>query len=458
VPPERADGQEVLTVQDDIDLFVHQSCWVYSQLERPGLDSMVEWVSGQMHEEARIRRSLLLRLEVDEPARIRGERALCVALAEAPVRNKVQWHRTSIPERDVDWPRTAEESAALPPSEFWSRRVAKVLDRELLAALCTVARRWRDQLVLVHAGHHHAFRVHSLESALAVVPRGAEHSASLDRWSLARLRQSELLSAAQFEDLVRALGRFDRAVPVAQIEAIFREVLLKEAHEQCWRSLDNLLEISARMSVARAAHSRGWRLHPVLGDTGGAGTLLLHRGPLRLEVSKRAPGLDRFVEVRERSGLARHRRAYSGQPDCVLRFWHVDTPQYPLVVLGDAKRNREMTGLLRDGLRTAVYYQAAFSRQLGIRLEDGRFEGGLRPHCTLFYRRGPSPPDETLETFRCGQFAEIPEIIAMNLEDDFGVTDEGQFRSEVLDLWVGALEAQVELVLGASKEVSSAAG
>jgi hypothetical protein len=459
-----------VNVRDDRRLFVDQVGWLI-RTENTNLSEIVRWIcvqlSGQKNAEdpedtRELRRLLMTLLRLDSQEQRHAEECLIELLGDSFQARSTQWKQTDVPGRNVDWSETYRRSPTSQLTQFVSRYTEKQPDAELMGALRSQARQWRDLLKSSPIPVHEE-RAEDLQEALENHPLPDERSSGpLTPPLLNRLRRH----GPKAEEAVDA---FSRVFATRKMTPEGTVVVLTEAIDEAWDEQDaeaqsvwnGLLEISVLLAITQIADQSEQWMSPQIDREGTFRATLQHRtAPVTLTIGKEAPGRDVFTGMRDHMGLADQVDPQDGQPDICLTFRHLET-EASISVLGDAKRNATGSGTnyFRDGLRTATYYLSAFPHALGAEVVDAApwsnddteaFSGSIRPTVTLFFRQGIAE-DKGFEAVDPDDRSEIPPILACDIKGHFGLDDTGSngertpnedWSSSFLTQWLECISGQ----------------
>jgi hypothetical protein len=446
----------------DVDLFAEQVGWIAPHLPQPNRLGILAWIGRRLHRNAQAR--FLSHFPIDHPVQRRAERHVIALLRRSWTQPALRYRRLDIPERHVDWPRTYLEATTDPPMHYWLREQTTIPDLGVISALAMLASSFIDLLGLGDATEDRRLRSESLQAAMAGLPHGAVRPAAYSLQHEQRLlrtdggaREAALAireclsfweSSFGGEDDRSALGALARTLQAGDID-----------------NRDTLLELSATLSIARAAVEAApadcslgepWRIENLEDrDAKRSPIILLRAGRLRCRISKGVPQLDErraedaLVAVLAEMGL----HSTGNQPDIVLSFWREDGKKEVLTVLGDAKRNEAGSGerYLRAAVETAAAYLMSYGHLMRLRIHPDRkpgFHGPILPAVTLFCRQGvrcvvgnDSRDEEKLVAALRDRSRALPAILAFDLVH-FGCREGEVWRSPALSAWFGRLARQ----------------
>ena len=410
-----------------------------------------------------LRRLLMTLLRLNSQEQRHAEKCLIGLLGDSFQTRSTQWKQTDVPGRNVDWSETYRRSPTSQPTQFVSRYTEKQPDAELMGAIRSQARQWRDLLKSSPIPRHEE-RAEHLQDALEDYPLPDERfSSPLTPPLLNRLRRH----GPKAEEAVDA---FSRVFATRKMTPERTVVVLTEAIDEAWDEQDaeaqsvwnGLLEISVLLAITQIADQSEQWMSPQIDREGTFRATLQHRtAPVTLTIGKEAPGPDVFKEMRYHMGLAGERNLQDSQPDICLTFRHLET-EASISVLGDAKRNATGSGTnyFRDGLRTATYYLSAFPHALGAEVVNAApwsdddteaFSGSIRPTVTLFFRQGVEKKSTGDKAVRETKQSTIPPILACDIGNHFGLDDADSngertpnedWRSSFLTQWLECISGQ----------------
>ena len=442
-----------VNVRKDRRLFVDQVGWLLRS-ENANLSEIVRWICVQLSEQKDaddpedtrdLRRLLMTLLRLDSQEQKRAEKCLLGLLGDSFQTRSTQWKQTDVPGRNVDWSETYRRSPTSQPTQFVSGYTEKQPDAELMGALRSQARQWRDLLKSSPIPGHEQ-RAEKLQDALENHPLPNERSSGpLTPPLLNRLRQH----GPKAEEAVNA---FSRVLATRKMTPERTVVVLTEAIDEAWNEQDaeaksvwnGLLEISVLLAITQTADQSEQWMSPQIDREGTFRATLEHEtAPVTLTIGKEAPGTDVFTGMRHHMGLADQVEPQDSQPDICLTFSHLET-EASISVLGDAKRNATGSGTnyFRDGLRTVTYYLSAFPHALGAEVVDATpwsednteaFSGCIRPTVTLFFRQGVESESKGIQAVKKpANCPEIPPVLACDIKKHFGL-DNGASDGEEND-------------------------
>lgn len=281
-----------------------------------------------------------------------------------------------------------------------------------------------------------------------------------------RLRRADPIGAAKVRanlDFWKSFFGEDDARGLAQVAGDLERSDLESGN------IDTLLELTAAVSIARAAVTAPSEDQPptgpwhfrtsdlVSGRARSYSDFVLQSGDLVARIAKGAPrspggapaGRDTLNDVLEAAGY----RATGNQPDIVLTFWRSSAPHRFLVALGDAKRNAAGSGedYLRRSMEVAATYAVSYGSLLGLTIHGDAgpgFHGGIVPAVTLFCRQGArkvcgedgADMNAIVRRFR-NDDVRLPPFVAFDMERHFPALDE-PWSSPALSAWFGRLARQ----------------
>jgi hypothetical protein len=430
----------------EIDLFAEHSAWLAPRLPDPSRRGLVAWLSAHVGDDARQR--LHSMMPILHPLHKEAEKAIIGLLGIDLKRPKRCATRRAYPDRNVDWQATYLDSMGGPPHEFISSRITTGVDSETMSALAGLARGWALALESFDDEQHKG-RADRLRCALArhsifarPVAFGTRHARAL-----ARLDRS---AEAAVDVILKVLGFWSQMFGVAgDRESVLELGRTLQAGDIS--NINTLLEITARLSIARVATSVRagrlgplWELAPQSWSSGNG--IELNAGPWRCHITK---GLlfdgrgARIADGLNDSLSAMGLHAVGRQPDIVIKFWHASNPGRTLFVLGDAKRNAAGAGTdyLRESVCVAAAYALAYAQALGLHVQPGSAacSGALNPMVTLFCAQ--SVPRVAGIAGACTRQADelrrapkLPAFMAFDLSSHFGAT-RGEWQAPVLQAW-----------------------
>ncbi|WP_263835100.1 hypothetical protein [Salinibacter sp.] len=431
-----------VNVRKDRRLFVEQVGWLI-RTENANLSEIVRWICVQLSEQKdaddpedtrELRRLLVTLLRLDSQEQRHAEECLIRLLGNSFQTRSTQWKQTDVPGRNVDWSETYRRSPTSQPTQFISGYMEKQPDAELVGALRSQARQWRDLLKSSPIPGHEQ-RAEDLQDALDSHPFPNERSSGpLTPPLLNRLRRHG-------QNAEEAVNAFSRVFATRKMRPERTVVVVTEAIDEAWNERDaeaksvwnGLLEISVLLAITQTAGQSEQWMSPQIDREGTFRATLKHEtAPVTLTIRKKAPGTDVFRGMRNHMGLAGKRNLQDSQPDICLTFRHSEK-EAEISVLGDAKRNATGSGTnyFRDGLRTATYYLSAFPHALGAEVveatpwsEDNTeaFSGCIRPTVTLFFRQGVESKSEGIQAVKKpANYSEIPPVLACDIKKHFGL-------------------------------------
>lgn len=430
-----------MTTNPEIELFLDHSAWLCPRLSDPTRRGLVAWLSG--HVGPAVRAQLQRQMPVLNPLHEQAETALLELLGRDLNRCRRAIIRRPSPARSVDWQATYLESLCGTPHEFISTASGMAVDVETIRALRGLATTWAqalesfdDDRIQYRARRLRAARdLHPAAAPVAFSDRHARALASIDR-----------AAASAVQLILRVIDFWNHAFGAdGDRQSLLSVAGLLAADDV--PNINTLLEVTARLSIARIATSvrasaQGpyWQATPE--SWAGRNGIELRAGGWRCHITK---GLlfdgagRRVVDELNDSVRSMGFGAVGGQPDIVIKFWHIDQPERTLFVLGDAKRNTRGKGeeYLRQSFGDVASYLVAYASALG--LQSAPCRGALNPMVTLFCSQGvPSiagcSGHESEQAERIRSAPRLPAIMALDLEHHFGL-HKLQWRAPVLEAW-----------------------
>lgn len=431
---------------DDIDLFVDLSCWVAPHLPDPGLWGLLSWLGAWLRPEAL--RSIRQLLPLDAPAHIAAEHLLAAYLRGAKGVARQASFDSDVVERSIDWPGTYSRSATRPPFPYLVRE--ERLDPWLDRALHSLAQQWGALLCVYDFGERGNALLVASGNRVPATPWSPAHTS--------RLRQGGRESRVLADAIAAALGFWRLPSRPEEVGGRIRELARRFAATA--DNVNDLLEVSVRLAVARAALEASasdyaqpdvpWHLRSLVPRADRKPVIELGAGNLRCRITKGRPQTlergrwrdcpDMLVGAGEHVGL----KPTGNQPDVVLTFW-LDGGSDVATVLGDAKRNVTGTGAsyLAASVEVAAVYAVSYRRPLGLRFaEDGTsaLTGPVLPAVTLFVRRGMARA-QGAEQERLAALRSLPPrswLECFDMDRDFPAGA----PSVVIGAWMGAIGRQ----------------
>lgn len=469
--PAAASVSTQVASRPDIDLFVEQVGWLGDRVSAPSRLTVMSWLGRMLRPEVRARLSGLFR--ADHPAQIQAEAAILRLLCRSWQKRAPRYVLLDVPEREVDWPRTHLEELTVPPSRYWARAPAQLLDAEMLGALASLGGTLLELGSLGAADEAGARRAAREELRRAIarvnrevgnrrVPYTPRHEQRLLRADEDARRAALAIRAGLAFWRARFGGEGDRAKLRDMGEQIHEADLKHRA-----RTLYSLLELSSAISIARAAletreavdlpAGERWTLEDIDDqDSRNVPRIRLRAGALRCCISKEPPHGDTLVPLLQDMGLA----ARGNQPDIVMTFSRLDPSgqERSLVVLADAKRNADSDGrgYLSASVDAAIGYAVSFGHRMRLRFHPGGealIDGDVLPAVTLFCRQGVTKiagvgPGDAEILARLRGPAALPAVMALDLEHFFGDTGaRAGWRPDILSAWFGRISRQAVAAL-----------
>ena len=468
-------------MREDLDLFVDQVCWLGKHLRDPSRLGVMSWLGRALRPE--IRDYLRSFFRADHPAHIEAELELLTLLRRPWQKQAPQYSRLDMPERNVDWARTHVEELTSPPVRFWARDMVPMLDGGLLAGLCSLGRTMLDLGTFGNVSDERRATRNALRDAIARVARAVGYRdgayTHLHEQRLLRMGGETRKSALTLREYL-AFWRenFGADDDVVRLRAFAQEI--EEADLRCGqRTLDSLLELSAAISIARAAmetrdavdlpNGIRWEIEDVdERDERNVPSMVLRCGALSCSISKRAPKGDTLVSLLTGMGIP----ARGNQPDIVVTFskQYGDGQSNEIVVLADAKRNagQDGRGYLTTSVETAAVYAVSFGHMMGLRFHpdgQGRIDGDVLPAVSLFCRQGvkliagAGPRREDIVA-RLRSSERLPAIMALDVGHFFMGDGKAKWNPAIVSAWFGriAREASAALDQKAASSRSNAEG
>ena len=463
-----------LPPDDDIALFLDHVFWFAPRLPEATYLGLYEWMG--LHLSADSRRQLRALFPLDHEHQLSAEHTVAQLLSGQPLQQKSGvWRTEEVPERHVDWPRTYCEALGQVPTRFLSHATESKPDRSVMGALAGLALSWARLLRTYGRSGEHAQRAQKLERAAQAttrlttpVPYVRSHEQRLQRAGPAHATAAfHIRQALRFWQ--QPLDRNSLACQT-HLSLLARHLLV--THELEAENINDLLEVSTHLTIARAAETgaHGWLCESLnKGHRQKKPELILRNSSTGLccRISKGKPGPpseprwpplcpaskvqaaargeDRLIERTEAMGLD----SDGHQPDVVLTFWHAERPGRWLHALADAKRNARDGGYsyLRKSIEKMTMYQVAYAGALGLSLSPtlGDFDGPIAPSVTLFARQGVNKvvginaleQDEIIKRFHAEP--RLPSLTAMDFRH-FGPCS--PWSSPVVSAWFERLARQ----------------
>lgn len=445
----------------ELRLFIEQAGWIAPRLPDPTRRGLVCWLGAYLSEEAGRRVARLLPL--DHAVQLRAEEAVIALLERRLSKLGRQYEANEVIGRDVDWPQTLERAAGMAPTVYLQRRRCPVPDRSCIGALAALARTW---LVLLQLGDGERHRRREQRLAETLRRLGPVTGPGVLSQRVARnLSKFDPVAEKGVNDIWEVLrfwsDQFDRS-DATSLMRIGRALRSDSANNP-----DNLLEVSATLSICRAAcqltesciPKQRWEVEWRVAGARRA-ELVLRAGPLTCTLYKGKPHSDPLQEDRLNACLRLMGLEVRGnQPDINLRFERSDC-RGAIYALGDAKRNWTGDGL--NYLRTAVEVAAAYAHSYGHLIGASRSPGEhgfcatVHPAVTLFCRRsvqrvvGVESAAEIVERLRAAP--DLPPIVAFDLERHFGPQD-AEWSSPILSAWFARVSRDADRALLAGRGV-----
>lgn len=431
----------------EIEVFAEQAAWLAPRLPDPTRRGLAAWLAAHVGDEARERLHSLM--PVLHPLHEVAESALVGLLGRELKRPTRQVTRRAYPDRNVDWQATYLASLGGPAHTFFSSKCTAAIDSETVSALAGLARSWALALESYDDERLQA-RASRLRGALERYPVLARPVAFGTRHvrTLARLDRT---AQAAVDVILKVLGFWNQMFG----ESGDRESLLAMARTLQAGDMSNintLLEVTARLSIARVATTVRvggsgpfWEVTP--SSWSRRQGIELRAASWRCHISKGllCDGADaRVPDGLNESLSAMGLRSVGGQPDIVIKFWHVDDPARTLFVLGDAKRNVTGSGgeYLRESVNVAAAYALSYARALGLQVPSGSGAclGTLNPMVTLFcaqsVQRVVGVAGTSAEQAReIREAPRLPAFMAFDLVSHFGPTGAEGWEAPVLLAW-----------------------
>lgn len=432
-----------MTEDSELQLFAEQAAWIAPHLPDPTRRGLLRWLATHLSEGAGQRIARLLPL--DHPVQQRAEAAVVELLERRLAKSSCQLSASEVIGRNVDWPHTLERAAGMTPTVHFERRRVSVPDRSCIGALAALGRTW---LALVQLGdtERHRRREEALRLTLRRV--GPVTSSAPFTQRMARnLSKLDSTAAQGVADIWCALRFWEAHFDCADAAALLE--IGRQLRSDCMENPDHLLEVSATLSICRAACQLPQscitkQIWAVEWRTRGERRteLVLKTGPLRCTVYKGKPHPAPAQEDRLNHSLRLMGLAVRGnQPDINLRFERDGCPG-AVYILADAKRNWTGDGVsyLRAAVEVAAAYALSFSHLLGTLHDEstGTVRAVVNPAVTLFCRRSVAQvmaaesPSEIVERLRTAP--ELPAIVAFDMERHFGAGP-SEWSSPVLSAW-----------------------
>ena len=447
----------------EIELFLDHAGWLCPQLPDPTRRGLVAWLSAHVGATARMR--LQSQMPVLHPLHARAEAAVLELLSRDLTRPRRVRVIRPHPDRSVDWQATYLRSMGAPPHEFVAVPSALIVELDAIRALRGLATAWAqvletfddDRLTCRARRLRAACDLHPSATPIAFSTRHARSIANVDRHA-----------AAAIELIMQVLDYWNRAFGEAgDRQSLLAIARLLEADDV--PNVNTLLEVTARLSIARVATSVGvssgralWQPTPESWTRQNA--IELRAASWRCQISKGLLSdgrgrriLDDLNDSLRAMGLG----AVGGQPDIVIKFWHLGHPERTCFVLGDAKRNVSGTGkdYLREALGDVASYLVAYAGPLGLRNSPCR--GTLNPMVTLFCARGVTsvagcdgPALAQAEQIR--RAPRLPAIMAFDLDQHFGPND-AHWQPPVLQAWFQRLSDEACAALSDLRQAAASA-
>lgn len=444
-----------MTNDDELQLFAEQAAWIAPRLPDPTRRGLICWLGTHLSQGAGQRIARLLPL--DHAVHLRAEEAIVELLERRVLKTHRQLLANDAIARDVDWPVTLERAAGMTPTVYFERRPIQIPDRPCVGALAALARSWLAMLELGE-GEHHRRREERLRRTLRRVGpvTGAPGFSHRVGRSLSQLDAA----AAERVNHIRAALRFwSERFDASDAVSLVR--IGQKLRSDSINNPDNLLEVSATLSICRAAcqltescvPNQIWEVHSRIGH--GRTETVIKAGPLRCTIYKGKPSPrpeqeDRLNPSLRLMGLM----VRGGQPDINLRFER-DRCAGAVYLLGDAKRNWTGDGVnyLRTAVEAAAAYSLSYSHLLGMSRDSAR-SGAVRaivhPAVTLFCRRsvrhvlGMESTADIVDQLRTAP--ELPPIMAFDLERHFG-PGQHEWLSPILSAWFHRISSDANRAL-----------
>lgn len=456
--------------EHDVALFADLAQWMASKLPDPTWLGFVGWLSQWLSVDSVA--SLRLLLPLDSPEQVRVEVALCDWLTVPSTHfARVKTVSQTI-ERGVDWPESWARSGRMPLTEFTHYEQVVTRDRELEATLAALALKWSSLLQRFPGGDSYAARAERLAVAVRSASRVEMSRASpLHSSHIQALRGHGLKGRTLARCLQDVLAFWCQPVLKYSSTTQLRLATLVSHVSATGQNVDDMLELTARIAIARAAVSsepidyaiggEPWVLVKATSRDDNARVagrdkpvLVLRAGPLFCELSKGRPEVvhqrktlkarDNLLHAGEFNGL----NPRGNEPDLVLTFWLESAPDVRIVLLGDAKRNAtgDGRGYIAASIEVAAVYAASYGHLAGMQLGPAGLSGPVSPFVTLFCRQGARTPTldrEALTERLRATDQPLPFVLSLDLERHFGLDGFGVWDGGLLAAWFGRLARQV---------------
>lgn len=392
----------ITTRPRDLELFLELAGWVAPKLATPTYHGFIGWLGTWLESEGVDVLSRLIPL--DHPRQLAAESAVIAWLKKPPSVREIQVRRSDTIERSVDWVDTWVRSEGPIPYPYTLRGREAVEPKRVVSALQGLASGWSAVLKLFPENAKRRDRASALDQVSQSGPFRA-YTIAEDR-----LLRSPRLGSEMVANAVRnALGIM--GLSLARDPEQERDNLGRACQELYHRlkakNLNDLLEVSVRLAIARAALSAnqedhvtpgsGWKLDALARPKGKEGkpVMVLRAGDLTCVIAKRKP-VHAGKPVEDTLSLAGRGlglNTQGNQPDVVLTFSLVGTDRQ-ITVLGDAKRNASSDGqlYLSKSLELAAVYAVSYREAMKLRFSDKAdvaFEGPVMPAMTLFMLQMP---------------------------------------------------------------------
>ncbi len=451
------------TVQHDVTWFVDQAAWLAPSLTVPTWGGFLGWMAQWLTPESTRRLRGLLPL--DRPEQRDAETTLIAVLrSELLNRRSDCWEVHEFAERNVDWAVTYATAETRPILQYRARVLVEAVDQDTRAALLSLAQGWEATLLAFGHRPEHADRAARLTDAVRAAglrdSRGAAYLMRHERRLVVLGGVARQAAAA----IRAALGIWGVRLD-AKGNGLRQDLIaLSTAFIADPRNVNDLLEVSVRIAIARAACNAAaddlpdgvpWQMaRRVDCSHSGKPRLLLQSGDMMCEISKGRPRLrrqgieydavDRLISAGKALGLA----PTGNQPDLVFAFWRIENPDRRIFALGDAKRNASGDGLnyVAASIEVAAVYCVSYGHVMHLELDDKGFQGPIMPAMTLFTLQGAASelldPANIAAKLRRLDVA-TPFVLTLDYRRHFG-TEHGD---GILAAWFGRLARQADRFL-----------
>lgn len=188
------------------------------------------------------------------------------------------------------------------------------------------------------------------------------------------------------------------------------------------KSIFHLFEMTATVTVVKAAVNTGWTVHSLAAESGRHPKAILKyswRGRTsQCEISKETePSWDRSIDLKKFLGV----NSPGFMPDIVLRFWRDEQaakspPDF--WVFADAKRNEVTNSYVSTSIDKAITYATSLGRYEALNTHATDFKSyAPYPLVTLFFYAASHPDYRKVEEINRDSHIKAPLVIIFNIDD-----------------------------------------